>query len=65
MKKTVKLEGATVLKPYTFIVYTFNNKTKEIKLTAKLKTKPVSKTRLLELIAIELAKDPNSCYEVL
>lgn len=53
------------MKRYQFTIYSFDPKTKEIRLTAEYKTKPISIKKLKELIKNELiTMGKNSCYRI-
>jgi len=54
------------MKKFRFEIYYFNEKTKEVEVTAKMTTKPIPEERLLDLIKLEMqkAKQP-CCYKIL
>ena len=53
------------MKSYTFQIFYFNEKTREVEVTATCKTKKIAKDRLPEVIRQELAKSKTPCcYKV-
>ena len=53
------------MKSYTFQIFYFNEKTREVEVTATCRTKKIAKERLPELIRLELAKSKSPCcYKV-
>jgi hypothetical protein len=53
------------MKKYTFKIFYFNEKTREVEVFATYKTKPITEERLPELIRIEMSKCKSPCcYQV-